>query len=225
MKKFGIRTDGIEIEIEEIFKNYLRDNNHNFKYYEIGCAGCITLKAITDIVEENIKHSDWLIEGIDLSKESSINLQEINSVFSAQTLQVFDNGLSNINYLNIPKTRLLLWNDPRKYTKSLLDESLDIVLIDGNHNEINVTEDFLSVESKIKKNGLVLFHDFCELEQGTDPQAGGGFIEVRKACENLNLMNNKRDGWLFIKEIKGSRYWGGDGNGVGIFKKLNDFRK
>ena len=57
MKKFGIRTDGIETEIEEIFKDYLKDNNHNFKYYEIGCAGCITLKAITDIVEENIKHS------------------------------------------------------------------------------------------------------------------------------------------------------------------------
>lgn len=219
MKKFGIRTSGIEIEIEQIFKDYLKNNNDNFKYYEIGCAGCITLRAITDIVQENIKHNNWLIEGIDLSKESSLNWPEINSVFSPETLEVFNNGLSNIHYLNSPKTRLLLWNDPREYTRSLADESLDIVFIDGNHNEINVTEDFLSVEAKIKKNGLVLFHDFSELEQGTDPQAGGGFIEVRKACENLNLINNKRDGWVFVKEIKGSRSWGGDGNGLGIFQR------
>ena len=220
MKKFGIRTDGIEKDTEELFKNYLKTNNNDFKYYEIGCAGCITLKAITDIVHENITHNNWLVEGIDLSKESSLNWQEINSVFSAQTLQVFDNGISNINYLNPPRTRLLLWSDPRKYTKSLENNSLDIALIDGNHNELNVTEDFLSIESKVKKDGLVLFHDFCELEQGTDPQAGGGFIEVRKACENLNLINNKREGWVFVKEIKGSRYWGGDGNGLGVFKKI-----
>lgn len=220
MKKFGIRTDGIEEHIEELFKNYLKTNNNDFKYYEIGCAGCITLKAITDIVKENISHNNWLIEGIDLSKESSLNWQEINSVFSAHTLQVFDNGISNINYLNPPHTRLLLWSDPRKYTKSLENNSLDIILIDGNHNELNVTEDFLSIESKVKKDGLILFHDFCELEQGTDPQAGGGFIEVRKACENLNLINNKREGWVFVKEIKGSRYWGGDGNGLGVFKKI-----
>jgi len=220
MKKFGIRTDGIEEEMEKLFIDYLNTNNNNFKYYEIGCAGCITLKAITDIVKENIKHNNWLVEGIDLSKESSMNWQEVNSVFSLQTLQIFNNGLNNVNYLNPPKTRLLLWENPREYTKSLNNESLDIVLIDGNHNEINVTEDFISIEDKVKQNGLVLFHDFSEPEQGTDPQAGGGFIEVRRACEKLGLINNTRTGWSFVKEIKGSRSWGGDGNGVGVFKKI-----
>lgn len=220
MKKFGIRTDGIEEEIEKLFIDYLNTNNNNFKYYEIGCAGCITLKAITDIVKENIKHNNWLVEGIDLSKESSMNWQEVNSVFSLQTLQIFNNGLNNVNYLNPPQTRLLLWENPREYTKSLNNESLDIVLIDGNHNEINVTEDFISIEDKVKQNGLVLFHDFSEPEQGTDPQAGGGFIEVRRACEKLGLINNTRTGWSFVKEIKGSRSWGGDGNGVGVFKKI-----
>jgi len=220
MKKFGIRTDGIEEQVEKLFIEYLKTSNNNFKYYEIGCAGCITLKAITDIVKENIKHNNWIIEGIDLSQESSMNWQEVNSVFSTQTLQIFNNGLSNLNYLNIPHTRLLLWENPREYTKSLDNKSLDIILIDGNHNEINVTEDFLSVEDKVKDDGLVLFHDFSELDQGTDPQAGGGFIEVREACKKLGLIDNSRKGWTFIEEIKGSRNWGGDGNGVGVFKKI-----
>jgi len=222
MKKFGIRTDGIEEGVEHLFIEYLNNNNNNnnFKYYEIGCAGCITLKAITDIVRENIKHNNWIIEGIDLSKESSMNWQEVNSVFSPETLQVFNNGLSNINYLNPPHTRLLLWEEPRKYTKSLDVKSLDIILIDGNHNEKNVIEDFLSIEDKTKEDGLVLFHDFSEPEQGTDPQAGGGFIEVREACRKLGLIDNSRKGWTFLKEIKGSRTWGGDGNGVGVFKKI-----
>jgi hypothetical protein len=220
MKKFGIRTSGIEIEIENLFKDYLNYNKDDFKYYEIGAAGCITLRAITDIVVENIKHQNWLVDGIDLVNGYSLNWSEINSVFNQKTLQVYTEGMSNLNYLKNPKTRLLLWEDPRKYSQSLDDKSLDIVLIDGNHNETNVTEDFLSIESKVKINGLVLFHDFCQLEQGTDPQVGGGFIEVQKACENLNLLNNKRDGWIFIKEVKGSRYWGGDGNGLGIFKKI-----
>lgn len=220
MKKFGIRTDGIEVEIENIFKNYLSQNEDDFKYYEIGSAGCITLRAITDIVIENIKHKNWLVDGLDLVNGYSLNWTEINSVFDKKSLQVFTEGMSSISYLNAPKTRLLLWEDPRTYTKSLTENSLDIVFVDGNHNKFNVTEDFLSVESKVKKNGLVLFHDFCQYEQDTDPQVGGGFIEVRSACEGLGLLNNTREGWNFIKEIPGSRAWGGDGNGVGVFKKI-----
>lgn len=220
MKKFGIRTDGIEIEIENLFKEYLNKNKKNFRYYEIGCAGCITLRAITDIVKENITDNNWLVDGIDLVKDSSLNWEEINSVFNQKTLQVFTEGISNLNYLNAPKTRLLLWEDPRTYSKSLENNSIDIVFIDGNHNKYNVIEDFLSIEDKVKLNGLVLFHDFSEPEQNTDPQAGGGFIEVRLACQDLGLLDNSRSGWNFIKEIPGSRAWGGDGNGVGVFKKL-----
>lgn len=220
MKKFGIRTDGIEIEIENLLKDYLNENKDDFKYYEVGSAGCITLRAITDIVIENIKHENWLIDGLDLVNGYSLNWDEINSVFDKKTLQVYVDGTSNLNYLNPPKTRLLLWENPRLYTKTLNDNSLDIVFIDGNHNKQNVTEDFLSIENKVKKDGLVLFHDFSEYEQNTDPQVGGGFIEVRSACEDLGLLNNSRNGWNFVKEISGSRAWGGDGNGVGVFKKL-----
>jgi hypothetical protein len=220
MKKFGIRTDGIEIKIENLFKNYLDNNKDDFKYYEIGAAGCITLKAITDIVAENIQHDNWLVDGLDLINGYSLNWDEINSVFNNKTLQVFIDGINNLNYLKPPKTRLLLWENPRSYTETLKDDSLDIVFIDGNHNKQNVTEDFLSIDSKVKKNGLVLFHDFSKYEQNTDPQVGGGFIEVRSACENLGLLSNSRNNWVFIEEISGSRAWGGDGNGVGVFKKL-----
>jgi hypothetical protein len=219
MKKMGIRTSGIEQGFEDAIKSYIKNSTTDFKYYEIGCAGCITLKAANDIVSECITHDNWLIEGIDLMAESSINWQEINSVFNKTNLQVYYEGVCNFNYLKNPHTRLLLWNDPRKYSKSLPDNSLDIVLIDGNHNFDNVTSDFLSIEDKVKPNGLVFFHDIGTEETGTDPQAGGGFIEVRPAVEKLGLFNGSRKGWKFLKELSGSRKWGGDGNSLGIFIK------
>jgi|APGre2960657404_1045060.scaffolds.fasta_scaffold00761_11 hypothetical protein len=219
MKKMGIRTGGIEEAFEDTIKNYARNSNSDFKYYEIGCAGCITLKAATDIVSECISHDNWLIEGIDLMSESSVNWQEINSVFNKTNLQIYYEGVSSFNYLKDPHTRLLLWGDPRKYSKSMPNNSLDIVLIDGNHNFENVTADFLSIEDKVKQNGLVFFHDIGVEETGTDPQAGGGFIEVRPAVEKLGLFNGSRKGWRFLKEVPGSRKWGGDGNSLGIFVK------
>ena len=191
MKKMGIRTSGIEQGFEDAIKSYIKNSTTDFKYYEIGCAGCITLKAVSDIVSECITHDNWLIEGIDLMAESSINWQEINSVFNKTNLQVYYEGICNFNYLKNPHSRLLLWNDPRKYSKSLPDDSLDMVLIDGNHNFDNVTSDFLSIEDKVKQNGLVFFHDIGIEETGTDPQAGGGFIEVRPAVEKLVLFNSK----------------------------------
>ena len=69
------------------------------------------------------------------------------------------------------------------------------------------------------QNGLVFFHDIGTEETGTDPQAGGGFIEVRPAVEKLGLFNGSRKGWKFLKELSGSRKWGGDGNSLGIFIK------
>lgn len=220
MKKMGLSTSGIEQEFEDTIKTYLKNSTTPFKYYEIGCAGCITLKAVTDIVAESINHEDWLIEGIDLIADSSINWQEINSVFNRSTLQVYYDGVCDFSYLKNPHTRLLLWKDPRKYTKSLPNNSLDIVFVDGNHNFENVTLDFLAIEDKVKDNGIVLFHDIGIEETGTEPQAGGGFIEVRNAVKELGLFDGSRKGWKFLKEVPGSRKWGrGDGNSLGIFIK------
>lgn len=220
MKKFGIRTQGTEIELENLLAEYIRNSKDFFKYYEIGCAGCITLRSVTDIIKENVTHNNWIVEGIDLSKDSSLNWNEINSVFNQLTLQVFVNGINSVNYLSNfePKTKLLLWDNPREYSQSLPENSIDIALIDGNHNFENVTKDFLSIENKIKINGLVIFHDFGPQEQNTDPQAGGGFIEVLKAVKELGLF--ERNDYKFIKEIKGSRYFGGDGNSFGVFQRV-----
>lgn len=221
-RRWGIRFDGLGQEVEKILIEYLQ-NSKNFRYYEIGTAGGLTLKSITDIVSENIKHSDWKTIGLDLINGYSLNWNEISQVFDKKSLQVFCDGLGDTFYLNEPKTRLLLFSDPRNYTKTLENQSLDIVLIDGNHNKFNVTEDFLSVESKIKVGGQVWFHDIGIEETGTDPQVGGGFIEVRQAVTDLGLFDNKRIGWKFIKEIPGSRVnKSGDGNSLGVFQKINE---
>lgn len=223
-RQFGIRFDGLEKEVENLIKKYLEDNPYiyNFNYYEIGTAGAFTLRAISDIIKENITHNNWKATGLDLVNGYSLNWGEISQVFNKQTLQIFTNGLSDIVYLKPPNTRLLLFDNPREYSKTLPNCSLDIVLVDGNHNEQNVTEDFLSIEDKVKLHGLVLFHDIGDEESGTDPQVGGGFIEVKQAVQKLGLFDGSRPNWEFIKIIPGSRATKtGDGNSLGVFRKVS----
>jgi len=212
---------GVELEVENLISEYIKGNRIKFIYFECGFAEGFTFKAVSDIIRKNIKHDNWKAIGLDLVNGYSLNFVETAKIFNKKTLQIFTEGLSDTVYLKEPNCQLLLWENPREYTRSLPNNSIDIALVDGNHNLYNVTEDFLSLEDKVKIGGLVMFHDFGEIEQNTDLQAGGGYIEVRQACKELGLLDNSRKNWKFIKEIPGSRVNGtGDGNSMGVFQKV-----
>lgn len=94
------------------------------------------------------------------------------------------------------------------------------VFIDANHSKMAVIEDFLAVESKVANGGYVMFHDAGVLEQGSDPQPNGKGIDVRAALQDLGLLDNKREGWKFVREIEGSRKNGGWGNNIVVIEKI-----
>ena len=219
MSEFGIRMSGNESYIEDLLKTYLF-NNKEFRYLEIGFGTGLTCRAIYDIVLQNIKHDNYLFYGLELYGGWSIDWNLINKSFKKEEIEVFVNGLSGRCIdSKITKVRFFLEKQPREWIKKLNDK-IDIIFIDGEHSQPEVTKDFLAIEDKVKKNGLVLFHDACLLSQGTDYQSlGNEFINVRKALRDLGLLDNKRDGWRFHSENLASRFRGGDGNGIICIQK------
>ncbi len=227
MKKFGLRMSGNEMEIENLIKDYLsKSKDDGFKFLEIGSAAGETLKAVYEIVQENIKHSNWRIDGLDLVDGWSLDMDKINKFGHPIAIYKNDVRINGIGAFGIPKypdEQAVLWieSDPRQWLKNLKDEIIDICFIDACHCSSCPQNDFLAVESKIKKNGIIFFHDTCILSQGTDFQPHGeSFIDVRKSIDSLGLYDNKYPNWKFIKENLATRFSGGDGNGISIFTKI-----
>lgn len=214
--------NGNETPIEELFKQYLEINESDFKYLEIGAAGTVSMKAIYEIISENIKHNNWEVHGLDLPNGWSLDWNEIGKF--NHPLCVYVNEIQNLaRFDHLAKASLWLQSNPRKWISELKDESIDICFIDGCHGAPCVIKDFEAVKSKIKKNGIVFFHDAGEPEQGTDWQGHcNEHINVRKAVNDLGLLDSsesKLHGWEFIFEAQGSRKIGGDGNSCVFVKK------
>ena len=214
--------NGNETPIEELFKQYLEINESDFKYLEIGAAGTVSMKAIYEIISENIKHNNWEVHGLDLPNGWSLDWNEIGKF--NHPLCVYVNEIQNLaRFDHLAKASLWLQSNPRKWIFELKDESIDICFIDGCHGAPCVIKDFEDVKSKIKKNGIVFFHDAGEPEQGTDWQGHcNEHINVRKAVNDLGLLDSsesKLHGWEFIFEAQGSRKIGGDGNSCVFVKK------
>lgn len=219
MREFGIRMGGCESEIEHLFIDYLKASKDNeFKYLEIGAASCVTLRAIYDIVKENIKHDKWKVIGVDIDGGWSVDWNTIKSKFSDKEIDVWTNRLTGGN-IPVPHADLWIDKNPRELISTHLKD-IDICFIDACHGKC-VAHDFVCVEKNIKSGGIAFFHDVGVLEQGTDWQEHcKEFINVRKHLIELGLFDNKYPNWVFEKEIKGSRFWGGDGNSCGVFRKL-----
>lgn len=214
--------NGNETFIEESFKQYLETNENDFKYLEIGAAGTVSMKSIYEIVSENIKHNNWEIHGLDLPSGWSLDWNQIANF--NHPLCLYINGIQNLaRFDTFAKASLWLLSDPRKWISELKDESIDICFIDGCHGAPCVTADFKAVQPKIKKGGIVFFHDAGEPEQGTDWQGHcNEYINVRKAINYLGLLETsefKLHEWEFIFETQGSRKVGGDGNSCVFVRK------
>jgi len=213
-KQFGIRMDGNELEIEYLIKDYLKNNN-SFNFLEIGSAAGKTLKAIYEIVQESVYHHNWEVNGLDILNGWSLDMEAIK-LFGHPISIVYNNQLPN----KLEKARLFLQEYPRQWIKDLQDNSIDICFIDGCHCSNCPADDFLSVDRKIKNGGYVIFHDTCVLSQGTDWQMhGNSFIDVRNSIKNIGLLDNKYLNWVMHKELFGTRFNGGEGNGCLIFRK------
>jgi hypothetical protein len=217
MKRFGIATNGLEQYFEDIFKNYfLNYKGEEFSYLEIGAAGCLSLKSFYEIIKENFNKKVDVV-GLDLTNGWSLEWNQIQAF--GHPLSIIEKG-KLVNGIN-SDVKLILEDDPRLWISNYYkNESLDICFIDGCHGSKCVTKDFNTVSSKIKKNGIVFFHDSGKSETGTDWQHHcEEFINVRKAILDLGLDGSNKD-WKFINDIEGSRARGSDGNGLWIIQKI-----
>lgn len=216
--KFGIRTDGTE----EKFAQHILDCANQFEEFtliEVGFAGGATAKAIKEVLSDNYK-KPWYIVSVDL-KEAYIREQptifrnfkeeDLNVIFSVNAKSLYKNQSKNVLYLK----------DSAKFlSENLYQGSVNFCFIDACHCVDHAKNDFLAVEDKICKGGLVAFHDVGEIEQGTDHQHDGKYIGVRQAIQELGLWDNSREGWELVEEIVGDRVNGGEGNNIGVFRKL-----
>jgi SAM-dependent methyltransferase len=213
-KRFGIRMDGNELEIESLIRDYLK-NIDSFNFLEIGSAAGKTLKAIYEIIQESVSHHDWEVNGLDILNGWSLDMKAIEQ-FGHPISIIYNNQLPN----HLEKARLFLQDDPRQWIKNLQNSSIDICFIDGCHCSNCPADDFLSVDRKIKRGGYVIFHDTCILSQGTDWQMhGNSFIDVRNSIQKIGLLDNKYPNWTLYKELLGTRFSGGEGNGCVIINK------
>lgn len=189
---------------------------------EVGSAGCLTLRVIKDVIVEN-RQAPWRVVGIDLPEDRawSLDWKQIGESFDGAPL-VYKDGSFPDDRDQIPEKTMSLWllKDPRM-TLLAFPWAIDFAFIDGCHGSTCVQRDFEAIEGRMRKGALMFFHDAGEPETGTDYQEHCcEFINVRSALKRLGLMDNRRPGWQWLGEIRGSRHWGGDGNSIAVIRKV-----
>ena len=109
---------------------------------------------------------------------------------------------------------LCVWKDSSEAAAEVSD-NLGLVLVDGCHCLQHVLMDFALYAPKIRKGGLILFHDVNEKSQGTQYQNHGdrtrleSHISVRSALATLGLMPLLRGDWnRHIIGGTGETWWG-----------------
>lgn len=223
-RKWGIRLDGCGKPLEDILRQHLAQypSDRPYTAIEVGSAGCTTLRAFRDIISEARQQAPWRVIGFDLppGKAWSLDMEEVRS-----------NGVENILMAApfappLNQMSLILTDSPRLYIEDEFPMPIDFAFIDGCHGKC-AGRDFVALEKKVVPGGVVVFHDYGEIEQGTDfQQHCREFINVRTYVHRLGLAtpcNEPRKGWRFVGEIPGSRVGGfGDGNSCAVVQRTHE---
>jgi hypothetical protein len=100
---------------------------------------------------------------------------------------------------------------------------LHLVLIDACHCKHCATTDFLNIEPHVEPGGIVMFHDFGEDNVGQGQPLGHPDGDVRGACRDLRLLDNKREHWVWISTIIGPKERGTNiatgASDMGVFQR------
>ncbi len=225
-RQWGIRLDGCGPQLESLINQHIGAHPvDDYTLVEVGSAGCVTLRAFTDIIDVARSGQPWRTIGFDLppGKAWSLDMNEVARSFAGLPWNVIHHPVTLGSIAG--GMSLQLMDDPRAFLRDQFPFPIDMVFIDGCHGKC-AGRDFLAIEAKVREGGLVVFHDYGELEQGTDFQSHcREFISVRSYVHRLGLnqpCNEPRKGWRWVTEIKGSRHWGGDGNSCAVIQRTRD---
>ncbi len=154
-------------------------------YYEIGIGNADTMLAVHSwLTQRSTPHT---IVGVDLP---GYHGGALNYNFNEQPSASF----GSISLALVGSEAFL----------SNVSQKADFIFIDACHGSPCATRDFLLAEKKIKPGGIIAFHD-------TDPNCQGHHfqdhcqmgIDVRKAVQELGLLDDTRPGWRKVGETAG----------------------
>ena len=178
------------------------DPKDPYIYFEIGIGNGDTMEAARQWLSG--RELPYFIVGVDLPDYSG-------TVRNLGWHQIFMNGKTEeVHPMNVSYT-----GSEHFLSKSWLEANF--IFIDGCHGSPCAKRDFLLAEKKIKDGGVICFHD-------TDPNCQGQHfqehcnmgIDVRKALEDLGLLDDRRPGWTKLFETSGDRTR--SGHGAAFFK-------
>lgn len=88
--------------------------------------------------------------------------------------------------------------------KTLGDDAVDFLMIDGDHSYEGVRADFDLYEDLVKADGLIAFHDICEhpVETGCDVKRFWDFIKTRYTPDRVAEFIAEPKNWGGIGMIK-----------------------
>src|SRR5260221_43927 len=141
-RRFGIRLGGCEAPLEDLIKQHsaMLPSDHVYTLLEIGSAGCVTLRAFSDILSEVRGEDHWRTIGFDLTsgKAWSLDMEDVKRSFAGLPLKVLTVPIPRSDpsdtrlWAPSDGMTLLLSDDPRAYIRDQLPvSSHQKVPIDG----------------------------------------------------------------------------------------------
>lgn len=154
------------------------------------------------------KTSDDLVRTLEIGVNSGNTSRGIRDFFLQKKLNHHHIGVDNQRdfKMEAPFSECeFIIGDSLSVHKQVSEDSLDFLLIDGNHNYFYTIADFLHFAPKVKKGGYIAFHDCgSHIPEFQDYQGVGPtddpdmYIQCRKAVRVMGLLDNRLDGYRLI---------------------------
>jgi predicted O-methyltransferase YrrM len=164
----------------KVIKEHLGDN---LSIVEIGSyAGGSTSIILSNFPKSKINCVDIWEKYVE---EGSVYDMDIQELELKEAEEVFNELCKN--NINITKNKM----SSNDYVKSIEDESIDFVYIDGNHQYTSVKEDIEKWYPKVKMGGFICGHDFYWTG------VNKAIMEYFKKLPDYNFLDNS---WCYIKK-------------------------
>lgn len=181
-KEWGIAMESCSEFIKDTILLALGDPT--FTYIEIGIGEGKTLARVCDYLKDEVV-TDYKAAAIDIQDGWSFNFEAFYNNIKGHRENI------EIDLSGSPEAL-------KKYP----DESINAIMIDGDHSLEAVKEDFREANRILKVGGIIMFHDSDSFSQGRDDferQSNG--IRVRQALEELNLLK-ENDRYVVLKDYQ-----------------------